>query len=828
MKVLKFGGSSVGTPDMIKKCVNIILEENSVEDTGGIVVSAFQGVTNLLIEIAKKAQEGDESFSILLNNLGDRHIHVVDDLIAPYNRGRILAEVKVHLNSLEDLIEGVYLIKELSPRTLDYVMSFGEQLSAYIISQYLNQEIKSRNNLSVKDAISVDARNYIVTYNKFGNARVKFKETYEKIRSFYATNRSLKVITGFIASTEENQTTTLGRGGSDYTAAIFAAAIDASMLEIWTDVDGVMTADPRKVKQAFSIPSMTYEEAMELCHFGAKVIYPPTMIPVLERNIPLKIKNTFKPHMNGTLITNKNPASSKLQVTGVTSISDITLLRVQGSGMIGIAGFANRLFDSLASKDISIILITQASSEHTICLAVEPQYASISKSAIEEEFSVEISSKLIDPVIVENDLSIVSVIGEGMRNTPGIAAKLFTALAKNGISAIAIAQGSSELNISVAVAAKHEAKAVNAIHEGFFLSNTKTLNVFLAGTGLIGKTLIRQVISNYHYLLKEYQIEFKFRGISNSKKMYVTDDEIDLNEYTDILERKGEAVDLEKYIKNIQELDLPNSIFVDCTASEAVPKLYSKILDAHISIVTPNKKGLSASYNNYLEIKNSCKRKGTFFLYETSVGAGLPVINTLIDLLRSGDKIIKIEAVLSGTLSYLFNTYNGVQSFSDLLMEAKNYGFTEPDPREDLTGTDVARKILILARECGVKIELNELKIENLIPEGCRDASTVEEFFEKLRDFDKEFLEIYKNASKENKRLRYIASLEEGRVSIRLRSVDEAHPFFSISGNDNIISFQTERYKEKPLIVKGPGAGAEVTAAGVFADIIRLSHYALS
>ncbi|HEX9934011.1 MAG TPA: bifunctional aspartate kinase/homoserine dehydrogenase I, partial [bacterium] len=628
--------------------------------------------------------------------------------------------------------------------------------------------------------------------------------------------------TGFIGSTEKNETTTLGRGGSDYTAALIGAALDAKEVEIWTDVDGFMTADPRKVKNVFSIESLSYEEAMELSHFGAKVVYPLALQPTSSLSIPIKVKNTFHPEFKGTVVGKKTP--SAFLITGISSIDQIALLRVEGSGLIGVAGISARLFNALAKNRISVILISQASSEHSICLAVTPQAAESAQEAIEEEFRLEIQAGQVDPVVIERNLSIVAVVGENMRKTPGISGRLFQALGKNGVNVVAIAQGSSELNISVVIPQSDESKALNALHEAFFLSQTKTLNLYLLGTGLIGGTLLKQMQRQGKILPRTSDLEIKLIGLGNVDKMVFTEEGIPLAAWRNALE-KGGPIHLNRFVDKLKELNLPNSVFVDCTGSGDVVGLYEDIFRANISVVTPNKIANSGRYALYKQLKDCATRHGVKFLYETNVGAGLPVINTLNDLLASGDRILKIEAVLSGTLSYIFNTVSKEKSFSDVVMEARTRGLSEPDPRTDLTGLDVARKILILSREIGLTLEPEDVVLEPILSEACIKAEDLDAFFKQLEHEDAAFERKRAAVERKNQRLRYVATLENGKAFVSLKTVDPEEPFYSLSGSDNMIVFTTERYRDRPLVVKGPGAGAEVTAAGVFADILRIANY---
>ncbi len=815
MKILKFGGSSVASAERIKGVIEIISKAQKEKQPIAVVVSAFSDTTDGLIEMGNRAILGKVDYTDLIKELEKRHFDVVKSFVKVKRQSSVLANVKMTINELEDVLHGVFLVKELSPRTLDFIMSFGERLSAYVISECLND--------SNIEASFLDARNVIVTDDHFGIARVDFDSTNKKIKDHFKSVKTLQVITGFIGSTENNETTTLGRSGSDYTASIFGAALNAKTIEIWTDVNGMMTADPRKVKKSFPVSIMTYEEAMEMSHFGAKVIYPATMQPAMNKNIPIIIKNTFNPNFEGTLICKKN-LSDKQVIKGISSIEEISLLRLQGSGMMGIIGISMRLFTSLARKKINVILISQASSEYSICFAVSTKDAATAKKEIEKEFVTEIKSGLIEEIIVERDLSIVAIVGGNMRHTPGMSGKMFHALGKNGVNVIAIAQGSSELNISAVIHKEDESKALNALHEAFFLSDKKSLNIFIVGTGLVGGTLISMIQNQFEYLSTEQFIEPVVIAVANSKKMYFNQNGIDLKSWKNKLDSSDNASNISDFVKKMKKFNLPNSVFVDCTASEALAVHYNHILESSISIVTPNKKANSGSYTNYKKLKQASQKYGVKFLYETNVGAGLPVINTLNDLLYSGDKILKIEAVLSGTISYIFNSFAKNTSFSEIVKQAKAKGYTEPDPRDDLNGMDVARKLLILAREIGLPFEMADIKIGGIVSEKCMKANSVDKFFTELIKEDVSLEKRRADADKKGCKLRYIALLEKGKASISLQEVDGQHPFYSLSGSDNIISFTTERYKERPLVVKGPGAGAEVTAAGVFADIIRISN----
>lgn len=814
MKVLKFGGSSVATSARIQSVIHI-LKPYLVSNTA-VVFSAFGGVTDQLIEISSLAVAGDESYKEKLSALGKRHLNVVHDLVHIQRQSGILANVKVQLNELEDVLHGVFLVKERTLRTLDYILSFGERLSAYIINEVMRDQGIA--------ASFLDARKVVRTDSNFGHAKVDFQTTNGLIQTYFESNPGLQIITGFIGASETGETTTLGRSGSDYTAAILAGALNATDLEIWTDVDGMMTADPRLVKKAFTVPEMSYEEAMELSHFGAKVIFPSTMQPAMANKIPIWIKNTFNPPFAGTKI--HADAKNGKMVKGISSMKGISLLNIQGSGLLGIVGASMRVFASLAKANVNVILISQASSEHSICIAVEQRLAKVAKAAIEKEFQHEIRSNEVNTVQVQDEMSIVAVVGEGMKHTPGASGRLFSALGKNGINVSAIAQGSSERNISAVIEEADAAKALNALHEAFFLSDTRVLNLFVVGTGLIGSALIKMIQAQARTLAQEQLLEFNLIAVGNSRKMRFFDSGGDLATALDDLQNHGTPMNFDTYLGQMLKLNLPNSTFIDCTSSEEITERYQEILDANISIVTPNKKANSGSLEKYRRLRHTALRRGVKFLYETNVGAGLPVINTLNDLLLSGDKVIGIEGVLSGTLNYIFSNFSEGKKFSDVVREAKAKGYTEPDPRDDLSGTDVARKILILSREAGLQLELSDISIENLVPKSCRGNMSVDQFFSELEKHNDEFESLRRKACSEGRKLRYKAVLNNDGVKVILGSVADDHPFHSLSGSDNIILLTTERYHDRPMVIRGPGAGATVTAAGVFADIIRIGHYA--
>lgn len=813
MRVLKFGGSSVGSPDAIKQ-VKSILEKKSSEHTIAVVVSAFRGVTDILQQTVEEAVRGSETSAQLRTELEERHIDAIRGLISVQNQSRALARFKMMMNELEDVLNGVTLVRELTDRTKDFVLGFGERFSAFIISEYLSD--------AGIEAEYLDARNLIKTDSQYGRARVLTDETNRRIREYFDEHNKMQIITGFIASTMSGEATTLGRGGSDYTAALFGAALSAEAVEIWTDIEGIMTADPCKVKRYFAIPHLSYEEAMELSHFGAKVVSPPTMRPVMKAGIPILIKNTFKPEHKGTRISKKTVEGNSI-IKGISSIDNVTLITVRGSGMIGVSGVASRIFGSMARAEINIILITQASSEHTVCFAVMPDQANAAREALEEEFRYELRDEIIDEVQLEEDLSIVAIVSDEMRQIPGIAGRVFQSLGRNGINVVAIAQGSSERNISIVVDRKNEAKTLNTLHDSFFLSEVKTVNLFLVGVGLIGGTLLRLIQRQAQKLYDDYQIELKLTGISNSKKFLIQEDGISMETWSEELSQSREKADIDRFIAEMNTLNLSNSIFIDCTASEEVSTAYDKVLESSVSIVTANKKANSGPLKTYEKLQALAFKNNVAYLYETNVGAGLPVVATLKEQMLTGDEILKIEGVLSGTLSYIFNSYDGTVPFSEVVRTAKEKGYTEPDPREDLNGKDVGRKLLILTREAGLKLEFENIEVENLVPEKARKAPTVEEFFEELSKSDGEFKKRFDEAREQDKKLCYIARYSQGQATVRLDAIGPEHPFYSLSGSDNIISFQTRHYEDSPLVVKGPGAGAGVTASGIVADILRIS-----
>ena len=811
MRVLKFGGSSVANAGNINKIVSI-LKERIEKEKIVVVVSALGGITDALINSVAMASKGDELYKEELHKIENRHLEMVKELIPISQQSRLLSLVKKHCNEIEDICNGVFLLQELTSRTRDRVMSYGELLSSQIISAKFQSEGFENK--------WVDARKIIVTNSHYEHAVVDFELTNEKIKNYFSqSEESFFLVPGFIASDTHGITTTLGRGGSDYTASIIAAALDASALEIWTDVSGMMTADPRLVSTAKIIPHILYREAMELSHFGAKVVYPPTIQPVMRKNIPVWVKSTFAPDDFGTLIENNTSIKNDSSIRGISSINKIALLSLEGSGMAGIPGFSKRLFETLANEEINVILITQSSSEHSICVAVEELSADKAKAAVDEAFSFEIERLKVEPLIVERDLAIIALVGDKMKSHPGVSGKMFSAMGRNGVNVRAISQGSSERNISAVIATKDVKKAVNVLHEEFFETTYKQVNLYIAGVGNVGSRLISQLLQQHEYLQKNLRLYIRVVGIANSKKMLFNEKGIDLKNWKELLQNADE-MNLGEFVETIQTKNLRNSVFVDATANENVASHYAEILEKSVSIVACNKIAASSSFDYYEKLKNLARESNVHFLFETNVGAGLPVIGTLNDLLLSGDKISKIEAVLSGTLNFVFNNYNGTESFAKVVRQAQDEGYTEPDPRLDLSGVDVARKIMILARESGETIEMEEIANNAFLPVECMQGS-VEDFYACMEKHEAHFKAIFDEANKAGKKLKFVASYENGKAKVGLQQIDPNHDFYHLYGKDNVVLFYTNRYTEQPLVVKGAGAGAEVTASGVFADIIR-------
>lgn len=813
MKILKFGGTSVGSVEALKALKGVVKANLDRKEQMAVVVSAMGGVTNQLLKMAKDAVEGKD-FNTPLADLEKRHFAVVKELVPLQQQNQVITRLKLYFQELEDILQGITALQELSPKTKDMVLSFGEKSSAFMISRILR---------TVADkAEFLDASEIIKTDSTYGNAKVDFAQTNILVKDYFSHHENdLVVVTGFIASNNEHKITTLGRGGSDYTAAILGAALDVNQIEIWTDVNGMMTADPRRVKKAFSMEELSYTEAMELSFFGAKVIYPPTMTPAFLKKIPIVIKNTFEPDFAGTFIRH-DLKPSNTTIRGISSVDHISIINMEGSGMVGKAGFSGRLFSLLSREQVNVILITQSSSEHSITFAINPDEALKAKTLIEQEFELELLAGKLEPVRIEANLSILAIVGENMKKTPGISGKLFHALGRNGVNVVAIAQGSSEYNISVIIYNEDLSKALNAVHDAFFAELQKTLNVFVVGVGNIGTELLSQINGHAAYLAKNNLINIKILGLINTKKMLIDTDGIDLANWKEALAASEKSADLPAFVQEMKKLNLPNCVFIDNTASPYPSKFYKEAFEANISVVTCNKIANSAEYAQFADLKSKAQKHGVDFYYETNVGAGLPIIKTLSDLMVSGDKISKIEAILSGTISFIFNNFKGEANFHDVVKMAQEKGYTEPDPRDDLGGIDFMRKMLILARNAGFEIEASDVKLGNIIPENCSKAPSVADFYQELKNSNDYFEQVKKDAEAAGKVLRYIGKLENGQVEISLQAVGADHPFYALSGSDNIIAFTTDRYNETQMVVKGPGAGAAVTAAGVFSDLVKV------
>ena len=814
MIVLKFGGTSVANAQNIKLVIEIVAKK-AQNDRLAVVVSAFSGVTDLLLKTSNEAALKNESYLTTLEEIKQKHFETITNLVAKKNQNDLLVTITNEIKQLKTLLDGCFLIGELSPRTSDAIVSFGELLSSQIIAVALQEK--------VSDAIFKDSRELLKTNSNFGKATISLKLTNSLISNYFNSfKQSVVLLPGFIASDEKGNTTTLGRGGSDFTAAILANGCKATSLEIWTDVSGMFTANPKLVKQAKPIESISYHEAMELSHFGAKVLYPPTIQPVLNASIPIWIKNTFDADANGTLISNAQESNGN-PVKGISHIEDIALLTLEGSGMIGVAGSSKRLFEVLSKENINVVFITQASSEHSICIGILNNDAEKAKNAIDETFELEITQNKINPCIVEKDLCIVALVGENMKNHQGLSGKMFSTLGKNNVNIRAIAQGASERNISVVINKNDVKKALNTLHERFFEDNTKQLNLFVMGVGNVGEKFMDQIHQQKKFLKDNLKINVRVIAISNSRKMHFNKDGITLKDWKEHIEN-GEKADLNAFISKSKSSNLRNSVFVDITANDFVASIYDQFLKENIAVVTCNKIACSSKYDNYKNLKNLSRKYNAPFLFETNVGAGLPIIDTLKHLIASGDKVNKIQAVLSGSLNFIFNNFSDTYSFHDVVKEAGVQGFTEPDPKIDLSGIDVARKILILIRESGYQMEIEDIENKSFLPAECINTTDNDSFFASLIKNASHFDNLLKEANEKNSRLKFVATFENGKASVGLEFIPQESPFYNLEGKDNIVQFYTDRYVDQPLLIKGAGAGAAVTASGIFADVVRIGN----
>ena len=817
MRVLKFGGSSLATPDRVRAVARIVLDEARQEPLI-VVVSAFQGVTNQLIDCARLAERGDPAYETAYEKIAKRHRSAVDDLLGPRRGGRIRKQADVLLGELHDALHGIRLLGHCPPRALDVTASFGERLSALIVAACFNRSRPAR---------PVDARAFLITDDQFTHASVIFGKTNRLARRHFTTlmgrrpGRLIPVVTGFIASTADGRTTTIGRNGSDYTAAIIGAAVGASVIEIWTDVDGVLSADPTAVPSAFVLPQISYEEAMELSYFGAKVLHSASIAPAVAKAIPLLIKNTFNPSAPGTLISRGRGDQAHL-AKGISSVGGLTLLTLRGLSMVGVPGTAERLFRALAARGVSVILISQASSEHTICFAVQEEDAAAALSVVRQEFRFELQHQLT-ALDEKPDQVIVAVVGDGMKGRPGVAGELFGAIGRHNINISAIAQGASERNISCVIDADQQVRALNAVHQAFF-ETRKSLALVVIGVGNIGGTLLRQLHQQHAYLLK-HGFDVKVIGVADSKRFVLSGDGVHLGRWREELSASRRRMDPEVLAREIAKLGLTNAALVDCTANAAIVDAYPAFVRANLHVITPNKRANVLPWRRYAALMELLRARRRHFLYEANVGAGLPIMSTLRDLIASGDVIAKVEGVFSGTLSYLFNTFDGRAAFSSLVKEAHRTGLTEPDPRDDLSGEDVGRKLLILARQMGSRMDIRDVHVESLVPRGLARGRFSPRFFARLAAHDAAMERRLKRAESRGTVLRYVGVLQGDRARAGIKEFPRDHPFANTKGSDNVIAFTTKRYARTPLVVQGPGAGADVTAMGVFSDILKLLHY---
>ena len=811
MKVLKFGGTSVGSIESILSLKSIVESETQPVI---VVVSALGGITDKLIAISQQALTGDEQYKEEFENIVKRHHHMVENIIKDETAKKaLLGTLNDLFDQLRSIYYGVFLIHDLSAKTQATIVSYGERLSSHIVGTL------------IKNGKRMNSRDFIKTINKQGKHTLDTKLTNQLVKDTFATidfNTTVPVVPGFISRDRDtNETTNLGRGGSDYTASIIAAALDADVLEIWTDVNGFMTADPRVIKSAYTINELSYIEAMELCNFGAKVVYPPTIYPVCVKNIPIKVKNTFNPSDPGTIIKDKIENDRK-PIKGISSIKGTTLITVTGLSMVGVIGVNRRIFPALANNGISVFMVSQASSENSTSIGVRDEDADKAVETLNEEFAKEIKTGAMFPMHAESGLATIAIVGENMKHTPGIAGKLFGTLGRSGISVIACAQGASETNISFVVHSKYLRKSLNVLHDSFFLSEYKVLNLFVCGVGTVGGNLLQQIASQYQELADTRQLKLNVVGIASSHNAIFNREGLDLNNYKEQL-KASEPSNISKMCKEVVGMNIFNSVFVDCTASSEVAELYQTFLEHNISVVTANKIAASAEYEKYAKLKETALRRGVKFLFETNVGAGLPIIGTINDLRNSGDKILKIEAVLSGTLNYIFNTIAADVPFSETVRLAKEEGYSEPDPRIDLCGKDVIRKLVILTREAGYRVEQSDVVKQLFMPDDFFEGS-LEDFWKRLPSLDADFERRREILEKEKKRWRFVASMEMGKTKVSLEAVSEHHPFYGLEGSNNIVLLTTERYKEYPMLIQGYGAGAGVTAAGVFANIMSIAN----
>ena len=816
MLVMKFGGTSVGSADRVLQLIEIV-KEASAHEPVVVVVSAMSGITNLLEEACLKAAAQDESFKQVVETISRRHDECIGALrFSPAVSSKLISTIREPLIRLGEICKGLFLVGDLTPKTKAHIMSYGELLSSRIVNAAMEQSGLSPN--------WIDSRKIIVTNSDYASGIVDFNVTNQNILAEIDSKKGLYLAPGYISRSKSGESTTLGRGGSDYTAAIFAAALDARQLEIWTDVNGMLSADPRLVKDTITIPTMSYEEAMELSYFGAKVIYPPTIQPAMTKKIPIVIKNSFEPKQPGTVISHA-PETGPYFVKGLTSIQNIALITVTGPGMIGVPGIADKLFHGLGVEKVNVLFITQSSSEHTLCFAVNKADADLARQVLGKTFEYELRENKIQPILIEEQLGLVAVVGDGMRERAGIAGKIFSLLGENGINIRAIAQGSTERNVSFIINQHNVGKALNVLHEGFFLSKYKTIHLFILGAGNVGATLIDQIRNAQKSFITAGSLDIKVCGLANSKQMVLDPNGISLANWETTLKTKNNPLDLKEWVKDIKSFNLRNSIFIDVTASEEVSKIYLDLLAANVHVVTANKIAASSQYDNYRQLKSLSAKHNVKFLNETNVGAGLPVIKTIRDLVLTGDRVHKIQAVLSGSLNYVFDRIGseGIL-FSQAVSEARQKGYTEPNPSLDLSGKDVMRKIIILAREAGLVLEMSDIENKPFLPEKTLQADDWDSLYKNLKELDAQMEANRIRLAKEHKRWRYMASLNDGKVSTGLEEIDETHPAYHLKDTDNIILIWTDRYQQRPMVIVGAGAGPEVTASGVLADVISIAN----